>query len=272
MAAADHRVLAAPFATLLCTSPAPHVLQVTLNRPHVGNAMNTEMGTDLLRLWNMLTEDAGDIRCVVLAGSGDRIFCAGADLKERNGMDPESWRRQHEIFERQSAALTDLPIPVIAAVNGHAYAGGLETVLACDFAYGSRDARFALTEVTLGIMPGTGGTQNLPRAVGERRAKEVILTGLPFGADQALDWGVLNAVFPPGEVVTASLQTATRIAANAPLAVRQAKKSIHHGLQMDLHTAVRFEVEAYNQLVDTDDRREGVSAFNEKRPPRFSGR
>lgn len=272
MAAADHPAFSSRFSTLLCAAPAEHVLQVTLDRPAVGNAMNTEMGTELHRLWTLLGEEAGDIRCVVLTGAGERIFCAGADLKERHGMSAQSWHRQHEIFERASDALTDLPIPVIAAVNGHAYAGGLEMVLACDFAYGSRDARFALTEVTLGIMPGTGGTQNLPRAVGERRAKEIILTGLPFDADQALSWGVLNAVFPPGEVLTEAVATASRIAGNAPLAVRQVKKSIRHGMQTDLCTALRFEVEAYNRLIDTDDRREGVSAFNEKRPPRFTGR
>lgn len=104
-------------------------------------------------------------------------------------MSRETWQKQHELFERQYWTLTDLPIPVIAAVNGHAYAGGLETVLACDFAYGSEDARFALTEVSIGIMPGAGGTQNLPRAIGERRAKEVILTARPFDAQQALAWG-----------------------------------------------------------------------------------
>jgi enoyl-CoA hydratase/carnithine racemase len=220
----------------------------------------------------MLSEDAEAIRCVVLAGTGDRIFCAGGDLKERNGMSRETWQKQHELFERQYWTLTDLPVPVIAAVNGHAYAGGLETVLACDFAYGSLDARFALTEVSLGIMPGAGGTQNLPRAVGERRAKEIILTARPFDAQQALAWGVLNAVFPAQEVVSQALQTAQRIADNAPLSVRQAKKSIRYGMQMELRTAFRFEVEAYNHLIDTEDRREGVAAFNEKRKPQFKGR
>jgi len=187
-------------------------------------------------------------------------------------MSREAWQKQHELFERQYWALTDLPIPVIAAVNGHAYAGGLEIVLACDFAYGSQDARFALTEVSIGIMPGAGGTQNLPRAVGERRAKEIILTARPFDATQALAWGVLNAVFPADELVSQALQTAQRIAENAPLSVKQAKKSIRYGMQMELRTAFRFEVEAYNHLVDTEDRREGVAAFNEKRKPQFKGR
>jgi len=166
----------------------------------------------------------------------------------------------------------DCPIPVIAAVNGHAYAGGLEMVLASDFAYAAETARFALTEVTIGIMPGAGGTQNLPRAVGERRAKEIILTGRPFTAQQALDWGILNAVYPPDALLPAALETAQRIADNAPLSVRQAKKSIHYGLQMDVRTAFRFEIEAYNRLVGTEDRHEGIASFNEKRKPVFKGR
>jgi len=266
------RIRTLSFETLTCQLAAAHVLLVRLNRPEVGNAINTQMGRDLLKLWTMLTEDAEDIRCIVLAGTGNRIFCAGGDLKERHGMSREAWQKQHELFERQYWALTDLPIPVIAAVNGHAYAGGLEIVLACDFAYGSQDARFALTEVSIGIMPGAGGTQNLPRAVGERRAKEIILTARPFDATQALAWGVLNEVFPADELVSQALQTAQRIAENAPLSVKQAKKSIRYGMQMELRTAFRFEVEAYNHLVDTEDRREGVAAFNEKRKPQFKGR
>lgn len=180
--------------------------------------------------------------------------------------------RQHELFERMYWALTDLPLPVIAAVNGHAYAGGFEQVLSCDFAYASTAARFALTEVTLGIMPGIGGTQNLPRAIGERRAKEMLMTGRPISAGQALDWGIVNALCEPGQVVARALETARTIAGNAPLSVRQIKKSVRYGGQMELRTAFRFEVEAYNHLVETEDRYEGVRAFNEKRKPVFKGR
>jgi enoyl-CoA hydratase len=245
---------------------------VTLNRPDVRNAINTQMGRDMLDLWTRLTTDPADIRCVVLTGAGDRAFCSGGDLKERNGMTRAAWQAQHEIFERSYWTLMDLPIPVIAAVNGHAYAGGLETLLACDFAYAVRTARFALTEVTIGIMPGGGGTQNLPRAVGERRAKEIILTGRPFTADEAYQWGILNRVCEPGELMPATMETARTIAGNAPLSVRQAKTSIRYGSQMELKTAFRFEVEAYNRLIDTEDRIEGIRAFNEKRKPEFRGR
>lgn len=250
----------------------PHVLQITLNRPEVGNALNTQMGRDLHDLWMRLTEDAGDVRCIVFTGAGDRIFCAGGDLKERNGMTREQWVRQHELFERMYWAFVDLPIPVIAAVNGHAYAGGFEMALCCDFAYASSAARFALTEVTLGIMPGAGGTQNLPRAIGERRAKEMLLTGKPIDAHKAHEWGVLNEVCEPCEVLSKALDTARTIAGNAPLSVRQIKKSVRYGGQMELRTAYRFEIEAYNHLVETEDRYEGVRAFNEKRKAVFKGR
>jgi len=260
------------YETLATSTSEPNILVVTLNRPEVANAINTQMGRDLLDLWTRLTEDASDIRCIILTGSGDRIFCAGGDLKERNGMTREQWQRQHELFERQYWTLTDLPIPVIAAVNGHAYAGGFEMVLSCDFAYGSSTARFALTEVSLGIMPGAGGTQNLPRAIGERRAKEMLMTARPITAQQAHEWGVLNEICDPDQLMPRVLDTARAIAGNAPLSIRQVKKSVRYGMQMELKTAYRFEVEAYNHLVETEDRYEGVRAFNEKRRPVFKGR
>jgi enoyl-CoA hydratase/carnithine racemase len=260
------------YETLAVEMQEQHVAILRLNRPEVSNALNTQMGLDLLSVWTELTADPGEIRCVVLTGAGEKAFCGGGDLKQRNGMTDAQWQHQHEIFERAYWALHDCPIPVIAAVNGHAYAGGLEMVLACDFAYASAAARFALTEVTIGIMPGGTGTVNLPRAVGERRAKEIILTGRPFSAQEAFEWGLLNRLCEPGEVMAAALDTAQAIAANAPLSVRQAKKSIHWGLQMDQRTAFRFEIEAYNRLVATEDRLEGVRSFNEKRKPVFKGR
>jgi enoyl-CoA hydratase/carnithine racemase len=254
---------------LVTRSDDRHVVTVTLDRPEQMNAMNTAMGEDLLACFETLARD-GDVRVVVLTGAGDRAFCAGGDLKERDGMTQAQWQAQHELFERGFAALLELPTPVIAAVNGHAYGGGLETALACDFIYAARSARFALSEVRLGIMPGGGGTQNLPRAVGERRAKELILTARAFSAEEGLGWGLINKI--SDEVLKEALETAKAIAENAPLSVRQAKKSIHYGLQMDLLTGYRFEIEAYNRLVDTEDRREGVRAFNEKRKPVFKGK
>ena len=258
------------YQTLAVEPQGEHILLVRLNRPQVLNALNTQMGKDQLDLWTRLSAELGATRCVVLTGAGDRAFCAGADLKERDGMSETVWRAQHEIFERAFMALMDLPLPVIAAVNGHAYGGGLEMALCCDFIYAARSARLALSETRLGLMPGGAGTQNLPRAAGERRAKELIMTAQAFDAQQGYEWGIVNRVCD--NVVEDALATARVIAENAPIAVRQAKKSIHYGLQMDLATGYRFEIEAYNQLVGTEDRKEGIRAFNEKRKARFRGK
>jgi len=260
------------YQTLALEQKGEHVLLVTLNRPEVLNAINTQMGRDQLDLWTRLTADPGRLRCVVVTGAGERAFCAGGDLKERDGMTQAEWQAQHEIFERAFVALVECTLPVIAAVNGHAFGGGLEMALCCDFIYAVPAARFAQSEVRLGIMPGGMGTQNLPRAVGERRAKELILSARPFTAAEGLDWGLVNRLCEPAKLLEESLACAQAIADNAPLATRQAKKSIHYGLQMDLSTGYRFEIEAYNRLVDTADRREGVKAFNEKRKPRFEGK
>ena len=248
------------------------LLLLSLNRPEVANAMNTQMGRDLLAFFDEINAEPGVQRCIVMTGAGDRVFCAGGDLKERNGMTDEAWQQQHLLFERMIRAFIACPVPVIGAVNGAAYAGGCELALCCDFIYAAETARFALTEVTLGIMPGAGGTQNLPRAVGERRAKEIILTGRPFTAAEAYEWSMVNRLCAPGRVVEEALETGRRIADNAPASVRQAKHAIHFGMQMDLASAMMFEIEAYNRMVPTEDRREGVRAFNEKRKPRFKGR
>ncbi|MET4575093.1 enoyl-CoA hydratase/isomerase family protein [Ottowia thiooxydans] len=259
------------YETVRCYRAADHVVGVELARPDSANALNTQMGHDLLDVWTRLTAEPLAARCVLLGASGTKIFCAGGDLKERNGMTRAQWIQQHELFERMFWTLVDLPQPVIAAVNGHAFGGGLEMALCCDFIYAGSHVRFGLPEVGLGIMPGGGGTQNLPRAVGERRAKEILLSGAPFDAEKALRWGLVNEVFSQEELPSEALQIASRIAGNAPLSTRQIKKSVRYGTQMELRTAYRFEIEAYNHLIDTEDRMEGVLAFNEKRAPRFKG-
>ncbi len=260
------------YETLLLSEPAAHVLQITLNRPAVANAMNTQMGLDMLAVFDGLCADPAAYRCIILTGAGDKAFCGGGDLKQRQGMTDAQWQAQHLVFERHTRAMLACPIPLIAAVNGAAYGGGCEMTLCADFAYAATHARFALTEVTLGIMPGTGGTQNLPRAVGVRRAKEILLTGRPFSAAQALEWGMVNQVCSADTLLAEALDTAARIAANAPLSVRQIKQSVNVGMQTDLASAMLFEIEAYNRLPPTEDRREGVAAFNEKRKPVFRGR
>ena len=257
--------------TLTLTTPEPHVLLVTLDRPKTANAFNTLMAEELVRLFEDLALDAGEHRCVVITGRGDKAFCAGADLKERNGMTEQEWRRQHLVYERMIRAIVNCPLPIIAAVNGAAYAGGCEIACATDFIYAAETARFAQTETTLGIIPGAGGTQTLARAVGERRAKEIILSGRPFSATEALDWGLANALYPRDQLLEETLQIAARIAGNAPIAVRQAKQAIYRGFQMSLADGLAFEIEAYNRTVGTEDRQEGIRAFNEKRKPDFKG-
>jgi len=260
------------YETLALSEPQPHALLVTLNRPDAANAMNTQMGIDLLDLFDGLAAAPRTCRVVVLTGSGTRAFCAGGDLKERNGMTDLQWQDQHLIFERAIRAVIACPVPVIAAVNGAAFGGGTETALCCDFIYAAEHARFALTEVTLGVMPGAGGTQNLPRAIGGRRAKEILLTGKPITAAQAYEWGMVNRVCKADALLSEALATAATIATNAPLSVRQIKHTVNQGLNVDLATGMMFEIEAYNRLVPTQDRREGVLAYNEKRKPNFQGR
>lgn len=187
-------------------------------------------------------------------------------------MSNDDWNRQHALFERKMLALLDCPVPVIAAVNGAAYAGGCELTLLCDFTYAVPAARFALTEVTIGIMPGGGGTQTLQRRIGYARAAEIIFTGKPFTAHEAHEWGVVNRICAPDALMKDAVETAATIARNAPLSIRQAKRSMIFGGQMDLRSAMHFEIDCYNRLPPTEDRREGINAFNEKRRPVFQGR
>ena len=259
------------FETLVCEKDSNGCLLVTINRPEVRNAINTKVGEELRSLFLPLRFTPGDLRCIIITGAGDKAFSSGGDLKERKTMAEAAWRLQHAIFEEAFYAVMDCSVPVIAAVNGVAYAGGCELALACDFIYASSTATFALSEASLGIIPGAGGTQNLPRAMGERRAKELIMTARPFSAQQAYDWGMLNAICAPEELMPSVQATAARIVQNAPISVAQAKKAIHYGLQTDLKTGLMIEVQAYEKTITSQDRKEGILAFNEKRPPKFQG-
>lgn len=260
------------YETLNITQPEPGIFLFRMNRPASANALNTRMGLDLVSAFEVVLMDPSAYRCVILTGAGDKAFCAGGDLKERNGMTDAAWRAQHLIFERMARAIIACPVPVIAAVNGSAYGGGCEIAAACDFIIAAETAMFALPETRLGIIPGAGGTQTIARAVGERRAKELLMTAAPFTAGEAAAWGLANRVVPLADLIGDAIITARKIAANAPLAVRQAKHAIHHGLQMSLADGLAFEIEAYNRLVATRDRSEGVTAFNEHRQPQFEGR
>ena len=255
--------------TILIETPRPQVTLVTLNRPEAANAFNSQMAGELAQAFLGFAEDGP--RCVVLTGAGDRAFCAGADLKEREGMTEAAWAAQHRLFEAMGEAIAKAPMPVIAAVNGAAFGGGCEIALLCDFIYAAQGARFALPEATLGIMPGLGATQTLTRAAGPRRAKEAMLTGRPFSAAEALAWGVANRVCAPAALLDQALETAVRIAASAPLAVKAIKAVVDAGAGLPLGAAMALELEHYQRLVPTADRLEGVSAFNQKRKPVFRG-
>jgi enoyl-CoA hydratase/carnithine racemase len=254
---------------LTLTEPSEGVRLVTLSRPEAANALNTAMGEALLALWTQLAADAS-VRVAVLTGAG-RFFCAGADLKERDGMTDQAWSEQHVMFEAMIRAQLSCPFPIIAAVNGAAMGGGCEMALACDFAWASETARLGLPEVGLGIIPGLGGTQYVTRAVGEKRAAELLMSGLPVDAATALDYGLVNRVVPADELMAQALERARVIAGKAPLSVRALKKVVSGGAALPLDRAMELELQEYNRLFKTKDRREGVAAFNQKRTAVFRG-
>jgi enoyl-CoA hydratase len=260
------------YRTLLVERSADgHVATVTLNRPEQMNAINTAMGEELLACFDGLHHDAA-VRAVVLTGAGDRAFCAGGDLKERNEMTDEVWRAQHVIFEQAAFRILRCPVPVIAAVEGFALAGGCELAVLSDFIVAGETAVFGVPETTIGLFPGIGGTQLLPRILGAPLAKELIFTGRRMKAEEAKGTGLINHLVPKGQARARALEIAASIAVNGPIAVRQAKKAIAYGLETDLDTGMILAIEAYNATVVSEDRREGVRAFNEKRRPQFKGR
>jgi enoyl-CoA hydratase/carnithine racemase len=258
------------FATLGVSLAGNGILLIELRRPQASNALDTVMTRELLSIWQALYVDAAPYQVVVLTGTGNKCFCAGADLKERHGISAELWLQQHAVLEQMMLAMHDCPLPLLAAVNGAAYGGGLELVLNCDFSYACPEARFAFPETKLGFIPGAMGTQWLPRAVGLARAKELCMTGTPFSAAEALDWGLVNKVLPQDALLDAVLEVASRIQAASPLAVRQVKQSLNATLGSDLAGGYKREIELYKRCIQAPDRCEGIAAFIEKRPPQFS--
>lgn len=243
---------------------------ITLNRPQAANALSQAMAEELAHAIHAL-ETQADIRVLLLTGAGEKSFCAGADLKERQGMNNMQWHQQHAAFEKALAAIMHCKKPIIATVNGAAMGGGMELAMACDFIYAAENARFALTEATLGIMPGMGGTQTLPRAIGVARAKEYLYLGKAMNAEEAHAIGLVNHISAQGQVLAAALSTAQAIAANAPLAVAAIKRSVDQGIEQPLASALHTELRNYNGLLGTRDRQEGINAWNEKRKPNFNG-
>lgn len=259
------------FKTLKIQEENKKILLVTLNRPSARNAINIEMMQDLLSLWQELYINSTHWHCVILTGA-DTAFCAGADLKERNNMSLDVWTAQHAVLEQAMLAMLDCPIPIISAVNGPAFGGGLELVLASDFAYSANTATFSQSEVKIGLMPAALGTQHLPRACGLKRAKELAFTATSFTAQDAFNWGIINKICEPHQLLSDVLATANKISDNAPIAVRQTKKSMNMSQYLDIKSGFSFEIEAYNRLLNTKDREEGIRAFNEKRKPHFIGK
>jgi enoyl-CoA hydratase len=246
------------------------VAVVTIDRPEALNALNRET---LHELRDRLRELAGDasVRVLVVTGAGDRAFVAGADIREMNAMAPEEGRAFGELGQEIGRLLETMPKPTIAAVNGFALGGGCEVALACDIRYASDKAKLGLPEVGLGVIPGWGGTQRLARLVGLGLAKELILTGRLVDAREALERGLVNAVFPPDELFPKALELAESLAAKSPLALAAAKEAVGRSLP-DVEPGLEREVELFAQLFGSEDRREGMTAFLEKREPRFTGR
>ncbi len=244
---------------------------LVLNRPEALNAIDNQMAEELSAACRELAADPS-VWVAIFRGDGERAFCAGADLKARKDFTPEQWQSQRQLFRGMFTRVRDVPQPLIAAVHGFALGGGTELAMLADFIVASDDAVFGLTEVRLGIIPGGGGTQSLPRLIGRQRAKEWIYTARRVPAAEAHALGLVSHVVPRPELVATAERLADEIMQNGPFAVRQAKWAIDHGADLPFEEGLEREHEAYLRAIASEDRQEGILAFNEKRPPRFSGR
>lgn len=245
---------------------------LVIDRPERRNALSRRTLTELCRLSTELVHDP-EVRALVVTGAGDKVFCAGADLKERQGFSNEDVRVQVGLYRTELRILDKSPKPVIAALNGHALGGGLELALMCDLRVAVEHAQLGLPETTLGIIPGAGGTQRLPRIVGEGRAKEMILLGRPISAREAYGYGLVNRVCPAGaDLVEDTLAWIAPIAQGAPIAQAAALASIDDSFDVTLEQGLALERVHYDETLRSDDRLEALKAFAEKRKPSFQGR
>jgi Enoyl-CoA hydratase/carnithine racemase len=260
------------YKTILLEQKANGVWLLTVNRPEALNALNStvlnEMGEALRQIGEMDYEDA---RALIITGSGEKAFVAGADIKEISELNEDQAvafaQRGQSIFHE----LTLLKIPVIAAVNGFALGGGCELALGCDFIYAAENARFGLPEVSLGLIPGFGGTVRMARAIGQRKARELTYTGNMITAPEAQTMGLVNKVVPAAELMATVMKTVETILTRAPIAVGSAKRSINQGWDMDIDGAQKNEAHIFAELFNSDDVREGTAAFIEKRKAAFKG-
>lgn len=257
-------------ADLLLTENRNGVLIVTLNRPESMNSLSRELLADLNKLVSEISVDK-TVRVVVITGAGEKSFCSGADLRERATMSPIEVKQYIQMIRNTFTMVENLPQPVIAAVNGYAFGGGTELALASDIRIAAPNAVMGLTETSLGIIPGAGGTQRLVRLVGKGKAKEMIFTAHRAKADEALAIGMVNQIASEGGLIDAALVMAERIKKNAPIALEMAKYAINYGSEVDLGSGLAIESNCYAVTIPTKDRIEGLTAFREKRAPVYTG-
>lgn len=246
------------------------IAHVTLNRPEKLNALNNEVFKELDLVFAELEHDA-EVGVVLITGAGEKAFVAGADISELQGLDTAAARalslRGHAVFQR----IESLPKPVIAVVNGFALGGGCELALACHIRIASETAKFSLPEVNLGVIPGYGGSQRMPRLVGKGVALDMLLTGEMISAAEALRMGLVSRIAPQAELKDMAEKMARTILTRGPLALRSALSAVHEGFEMPLEQGLQYEAALFGLLAATQDMREGVSAFMEKRKPMFKG-
>ena len=246
------------------------VAVVTVNRPKALNALDSPTLAEIGEVFRELARDDA-VRAVVLTGAGEKAFAAGADIKEMQAMGVEEARRYSWLGIQAMGQIRLCPKPVIAAVNGFALGGGLELALSCDFIYASEKAKLGQPEVGLGVTPGFGATQKLPRLIGAARAKELLFTGDMIGAAEAERIGLVNKVFPPESLLEEAVKTAGKAASKGAFAVAQVKRAVDAGLDMSLDSALLFESQVFGACFGTEDQKEGMAAFVEKRKPNFKG-
>lgn len=247
------------------------VAVVMFTRAEAANALSVQMLQEINEALEAIHYDRS-IRAVIVTGEGEKAFCAGADLKERKGMNEEETRKTIALIGKTVNRFESLAQPVIAAINGVAFGGGLELALACDIRMASSTAKMGLTETALGIIPGAGGTQRLPRLIGMGKAKELIYTARRLSAEEAYQYGIIEHIVEPQDLLEQAKELAREIAKNAPLSLIQAKTAINQGMQTDISTGLQIESLAYSRLLHTEDRLEGLKAFQEKRSPVYSGK
>lgn len=244
---------------------------ITLNRPEAANSLSVKMLEELKELLDEINSRS-DLYTVIFTGASKRVFCAGADLKERKTMNDEEVVHTVKKIAYVIEKIENLPMPTIAALNGFAFGGGLELALACDLRIAREEIMMGLTETSLAIIPGAGGTQRLPRLIGLGKAKELIYMAKRIDEKEAKEIGLIEAIFPKDDFLQEAIKYAKKITRNGPIALKQAKLAINKGIQVDVKTGLTIEHLCYKETIPTEDRKEGLIAFQEKRKPQYKGK